>query len=221
MMRVLWGLLGVLFSVSAWGQPYLYVEGKDYQRAPTKIVEDPVVQSFRQEGKDKIQVIEFFSYACSWCYKLDPYVNAWAKTLPNYVDFRRIPVEFQPSWQTLARAYFTIRDLHAFDTVHAALFAAIHTSQLTDSAEPVLREFFIQQGIKGEDFDKVFHSAEVDAQQKQANALSQAYRVTAVPAIIVQGPAGAYVSTIRMAGSEENLLKVVNFLIQQEHLNAS
>lgn len=211
-------IVAILLSTAALAQPLLYQDNKEYQSAPKNVLEHPAIQDLKKGANNKIQVLEFFSYACSWCYKLDPYISTWEKNLPSDVSFQRIPVEFQPSWQTLSKAYFTIQDLKAFNQVHSALFLAINSEQVTDSSEPILRQFFVEHGVKGEDFDKVFRSPEVENRQKWANVLSQAYRITAVPAMIVQGPTGTYVSTVRMAGGEENLLKVVDFLIQQERI---
>lgn len=213
LMALFWGMI----SAQVMAEPLAYQDGKDYQRAPQSITDNPTVQDFKKEAKGKVQVLEFFSYGCSWCFKLDPFVDAWAKKLPTYVDFQRIPVEFQASWHNLAKAYYTAKDLNMFDKIHPALFSAIQNSQVTDSSQPILQKFFVEHGVKAEDFDKTFTSFDVDHKQKWGSAMSQAYRVTAVPAIIVQGPSGTYVSTVRMAGSEENLLKVVDYLIQREH----
>ena len=34
------------------------------------------------DGGGKVEVIEFFSYACGHCYKLEPFLESWAKKLP-------------------------------------------------------------------------------------------------------------------------------------------
>lgn len=220
MMRLaapLFGLLIALITQVAFALPTLFQEGKEYQRAPQDIHNNPAVIDLRKSANGKVQVMEFFSYGCNWCFKLDPFISNWEKTLPDYVTFERVPVEFQVSWHTLAKAYYTARDLKAMNTVHHPLFEAIQTGKMTDSSEETLRKFFEQHGIKPEDFNKTFTSFNVDRQEKWASSMAKAYRITAVPAIIVQGPTGIYVSTVRMAGSEENLLKVVNFLIAQEH----
>lgn len=211
------GLFLGLIAAQAMAQPLMFQEGKEYQRAPKDVVDNPTVQEFKKEANNKVQVLEFFSYGCNWCFKLDPYVDTWQKSLPDYVSFQRVPVEFQPSWHNLSKAYFTIMDLNAYDKIHPAIFSAIQNSQLTDASENALSQYFAQHGIKPEDFTKTFTSFNVDRRTKWASSASQAYRITAVPAIIVQGPTGTFISTVRMAGSEENLLKVVDFLIQQEH----
>jgi thiol:disulfide interchange protein DsbA len=193
------------------------VESKQYQLAPKNVQENDLVQELLKEGEGRIQVLEFFSYGCSWCYKLDPYIEKWAKTRPAYVDFQRIPVEFHPAWAPLSKAYYTQVDLNVIPKVHNALFEAVSNQTLIKSSEDSLREFFANQGIKPEDFTKTFTSFDVTRKQKWASAVSKGYRITAIPAVVVQGPAGIFVTTVRMAGGEKELIKVINQLVEIQH----
>lgn len=194
-----------------------YVEGKHYISLAQDIRENDIIQNFRQEGQGKVQVVEFFSYGCSWCYKLDPFVSSWAHTAPLYVDFQRVPVEFQPSWRTLTKVYYLAQDLNVLEQIHKPLFKAIHTDELTDSSEDTLKAFFVKKGISSEDFEKSFDSFSVNRKQKWANALAQAYKITSIPIVLVQGSKGAYLTSVRMTGGEESLVKVVNYLVTQQH----
>jgi thiol:disulfide interchange protein DsbA len=127
-----------------------------------------------------------------------------------------VPVEFQPAWQTLTKAYYTAKDLDALNQVHGPLFEAVHTERLTDSSPNALRAFFESRGIKGADFDATFNSFDVNRKQKWAVDISRAYRITAIPVVIVQGPAGTFVTSVRMAGTETNMLKVLDHLVKME-----
>ncbi|MCS5709704.1 thiol:disulfide interchange protein DsbA/DsbL [Candidatus Berkiella cookevillensis] len=214
-----------VFSLSSCAQDVAqeaqdYIEGKHYISLTQDVKENDIIQNFRQEGQDKVQVVEFFSYGCSWCYKLDPFVSSWAHTAPLYVDFQRVPVEFQPSWRTLTKVYYLAQDLDVLEQIHQPLFKAIHTDELTDSSEDALKAFFVKKGVSSEDFEKSFDSFSVNRKQKWANALSQAYKITSIPIILVQGPKGAYLTSVRMTGGEESLVKVVNYLVtkQQDYL---
>lgn len=42
----------------------------------------------------RIEVVEFFSYACSHCNEFHPHVSKWASKLPGDVTFKRVPVSF-------------------------------------------------------------------------------------------------------------------------------
>lgn len=205
----------LLISTASWADDTAYVAGKHYQLL-TDVKENEAMEGFREAAKSNVQVIEFFSYGCSWCFKLDPVVDKWAKTAPDYVTFQRVPVEFQPSWRTLTKAYYAAAALDKLEDLHHSLFEAIHTDALTNSSEDVLKTFFVEQGVSPEDFDATFDSFAVNRKQKWASALSQAFRITAIPSILVQGPSGAYLSSVRMAGSEEGLMKVVDYLVEKE-----
>ena len=60
------------------------VVGRDY------VAMDPVQLT---DNPAKIEVIEFFSYACPHCSDLNPLVAPWVAKLPADVAFKRIPVE--------------------------------------------------------------------------------------------------------------------------------
>ncbi len=203
-----WGTL-LLLSVAVCAEDKFQPLGKE-------VSQNPLIQTLLQEGKGKVQVLEFFSYGCHWCYKLDPYMDKWQKQQPNTIAFQRIPVEFQPSWKNLSKAYYTLLNLNKVDTVHPELFAAIQTEKITSSSEEALAEFLATKGVKTKDFTRVFGSDEVNKKEKWSNLISHAYRITAVPAVVVQGPAGIFVTTVAMAGSEEALLTVINDLVKMQ-----
>src|SRR5256885_2114922 len=58
------------------------VEGTDYRKVePRQPTDSP----------GKIEVIEFFSYACPHCNEFYPLVSIWQAKLPKNVVFRRVP----------------------------------------------------------------------------------------------------------------------------------
>src|SRR5215472_1471406 len=42
----------------------------------------------------RIEVVEFFSYACPHCAKFNPLLSAWVAKQPKDVVFRRVPVSY-------------------------------------------------------------------------------------------------------------------------------
>src|SRR5438445_166886 len=61
------------------------------------------------EGGGKIEVIEFFWYGCPHCYHLEPQVNAWLKTIPQDVVFRRVHALPSPAWAPHAQIFYTLQ----------------------------------------------------------------------------------------------------------------
>jgi|GEM_PF-22771 len=207
-------LLTLLASMYARAD-LLIQEGQHYQRAPADVAENPLVKELAKEPTH-IYVIEFFSYGCAGCFKLDHLVEQWRAKLPPDISFQRVPVEFHAEWRNLTKAYFTALNLNVMDKIHAPLFEAIHTNKITSSSDDTLRQFFVTQGIAQKDFDQEFDSFSLNRKQKWAGNITRAYRVTAVPAFIVQGPRGIFVTTARLAGSFENVIATVDYLIKVE-----
>jgi len=82
-------------------------------------------------AKDKIEVLEFFSYGCPHCSDFNPLVSHWAAKLPKDVSFRRVPVGFnRPEWTRLARLYFALESTGDLAKLDAAVFDAIHKERV-------------------------------------------------------------------------------------------
>lgn len=199
------------------------IEGQHYQKVPPEILENTLIKELANQTPDQTMVLEFFSYGCVGCFKLDPLIETWRAKLPEKVNFQRIPVEFHTEWRNLTKAYYTALGLNAYDKIHAPLFDAIHNNKLTSASSDALREFFTSNGVAAKDFDQEFDSFSINRKQKWANSITRAYKVTAVPAVIVQGPHGAFITTARLAGSQENMIAVLEHLLtlaQQPTLDA-
>ena len=92
-------LVLLTFSAQAQG-PSPLAASRDY------VVIEPALLT---DNPAKIEVIEFFSYACPHCNDLSPHIAQWAAKLPADVVFKRIPVGFNnPSYQLMAKLYYTL-----------------------------------------------------------------------------------------------------------------
>jgi thiol:disulfide interchange protein DsbA len=180
-------------------------EGKEY----VKLAQPQPVSS-----GDKIEVIEFFWYGCPHCYHLEPEVSAWLKNKPDDVEFIRIPAVLGPSWELLARGYYTAEVLGVLDKIHAPLFEYLHKERKRIKSVDDLRAFFVKQGVSAEDFDNTYHSFAVVTKTNRANQADERYGVEGVPSLIV---GGEYRTSMSMAGSGGvTPMEVVDYLIEQE-----
>src|SRR5450759_2238590 len=78
------------------------------------------------EGGGKIEVIEFFWYGCPHCYAIEPAVNAWLKTAPKDVVFKRVPAFPNESWGQMTVMFYTLEAMGLLDQYHQKVFDAIH-----------------------------------------------------------------------------------------------
>ena len=203
-------LLAMFFVVLQPGlaQAKDYEEGKEYQ-----LLSSPQPTS----TGDKIEVVELFWYGCPHCYELEPDMQAWLKRKPEYVELVRMPAIVGPRWELLAQAYYTAELLDIVDTIHLALFKAIHEKHMKINDEAALQAFFVEQGVSAEDFRNTYNSFAVAVKMNNARQMTRRYRISGVPTIIVNGK---YSTGAKLAGSNKGIFDVVDYLVEQEHAAA-
>jgi protein dithiol oxidoreductase (disulfide-forming) len=167
---------------------------------------------------NKIEVLEFFWYGCPHCYTLEPYLEKWQSTKTDDVQFRRVPAILGKNWIPHAKAYFTAEKLGVVDKIHRPLFDAIHKDQKKIIDEKTLRDFFADKGVDKDEFTRIYESSEISEKIQESFILGQQYQITGVPAIIVNGK---YRTSASMAGSNANLIEVINQLTAIERQSAS
>ena len=69
-----------------------------------------------------------------------------------------------------------------------------------------------------EQFNQVFNSFSVRSRVQQADGRGRVYRITGTPSLIVDG---TYRVDARMAGSHEEMLAVVDYLVERERQQRS
>lgn len=162
------------------------------------------------QGGGKVEVIEFFSYACGHCYKLEPFLESWAKKLPPDVVFKRVPGVGSASWTQLALLFYSLEAMGKLDPVHVKAFDAIHRDN-TNLSNPKVRESWLAaQGIDVAQYNAVEKSFTVQSKLARANQLMGAYKVDGVPMIIVNGK---YITSTSHAGGPERVVPVVEQLV--------
>jgi thiol:disulfide interchange protein DsbA len=182
-----------------------YEEGVHYQ-----VLEPQAPLSTSGEG---IEVSEYFSYGCGHCFQFDPVLNAWLDKQPEDVNFDRTPAVWNDYYGNLAQTYYTLKAMDLLESLHVAVFEAIHIQRKNLSKPGVMADFLEEAGVDPEAFAKVFNSFGVRMSLQQADARGRAYRALGVPTLIVNGK---YRIETRGAGSVQEMLKVAEFLIQLE-----
>jgi thiol:disulfide interchange protein DsbA len=158
----------------AWAQ----VADKDFQ---------PVNPPQPTETGNKIEVIEFFSYACPHCHTLESPLNAWLKKKPADVEFRRVPVVFNESWVPFARLYFTLEAMGLVDKLHREVFTAVHEQKLRLQDQKVLFDWVATKGVDRQKFADTYNSFTVQSRTQRAPDATKRYNVEFTPALVVNG----------------------------------
>lgn len=193
------------FACSAADTSAKFEEGKQYKKVSE--VQAPA-------DKSRIEVAEFFWYGCPHCYAFDPSLRAWEKSKPADVDFVRYPNSLgHPQGLLHSRAFYTAMALGVFDTMHVALFDAIHKDGNPLSSEAQIAALFKKDaGVDANKFSGTFDGFVVDAQVRKAEDLSRSYGIYSVPTIVV---GGKYATGPAMTGGLEQTIAAINFLVDK------
>lgn len=160
-----------------------------------------------------VVVAEIFWYGCPHCYAFQPYLKKWLASKPDNVKFQLIPGVLNRKWIPHAKAFFVARELGVADTLHDKLFDAIHKQKRKIRDEDSLRAFFVEQGVKAEDFNRVYTSPETSRLIKQVYDTESEYQVSSIPTILINNK---YRISLRNAGNYDNMLKLMDRLVDKE-----
>ncbi len=163
---------------------------------------------------DKIEVAEIFMFSCPHCYNFEPHVLQWLKNKASYVEFVRIPANFNPLAREHSRAYYAAVQLGVAEQIITPFFREFHINRNPLNTPDRLAAFFSRFDVSEEDFLKAFNSFEVDSRVRQADKLTRRYQITGVPAVVINGK---YVSASDKAGGYENLTALMDDLAAQEN----
>lgn len=172
-----------------------------------------ITPAVRTASPDQIEVAEFFWYGCGHCYTFEPVLGQWKKTLAEDVAFRAVPAMWGGPMELHAKAFYAAEVLGVGETMHPVIFQAMNVDRKRLASEAELAELFAANGVAEADFLKAFNSFGVSSQVRQANATARGASVTGTPAVMVNGK---YLISARTAGSNANMLKVAEYLIELE-----
>ena len=139
------------------------------------------------ETGDKIEVIDFFFYACQYCNDLLPRLERWSRDKPADVVMRHIPVVRHDSWVPLAKTYFTLEAMGEVERLHPAVFHSYHVEDLYMSQEKVIAEWAGKQGLDREKFMAIYRSDETRQKVERARKQTMAYEIQGTPSLVVDG----------------------------------
>lgn len=175
-----------------------FVAGTDYTvlKNPEKI-----------EG-NKIIVREFFWYGCPHCYRLETFMNAWAKTKPADVVYLQTPAAMNPVWEQNARGFYAAQLLGYQGKTHQAMFDAIQKDRQKLFDQASIGNWYAKQGVDLGKFNSLYNSFAVNTRIARSNDAARRYQITGTPVVIVDGK-------YMVQGEDGKVPQVVDFLVKK------
>jgi thiol:disulfide interchange protein DsbA len=130
---------------------------------------------------ERVEVIEFFFYACPYCNELEPFLERWLKRKPADVVFRRVPVVRHDSWVPLGKTYYALEAMGEAERLHAAVYHGVHIDDLPLSQEKVIAEWAAKQGLDRDKFMAVYHSDAIREKVERSRRMTTDYDIKSTP----------------------------------------
>lgn len=176
--RSLIALLVMIFSSVASAAVEL---GKDYT----------LLDQVQPASSEQIEVLEFFSYDCPNCYRLNQELTRWYSAAAGDVLLIRVPVILNVAMESMARLYYTLQSLGRADGLHGEIYKEVHVrrlgldNQLSD--KPGRLAFIQTLAVDPGNFEAAYSSPDVERSVKDSETIQQRYQIQEIPMLVVDG----------------------------------
>ncbi|MGY3926988.1 thiol:disulfide interchange protein DsbA/DsbL [Aeromonas simiae] len=169
----------------------------------------------KQTGSAQPEVLEFFSYYCPHCYKFEPIASELKKSLPQGVSFKKNPVAFlgREMGPEMQRAYAVANLLEVEGKLTPVIFSKLHEQKQFPQSRDDVKQIFVDNGVKGEEFDGAVDSFAVSGMVSQFDRNTEEFQIRGVPAFVVNGK---YLIKIESIISQDQFNRLVSFLLAQK-----
>ena len=134
----------------------------------------------------KVNVSEFFSYACIHCSLLEPILDQWLATTKN-VDLNRIQVVWEGHFNGFAKINATAQLLKLDSNFNQQAFAAV-MNQHQNLEDPAQLQTFLNANkalVDPSKFMAVYNSFAVSLKPQEYSQYTQSYNISGTPTFII------------------------------------
>ena len=163
------------------------------------------------ESGERVEVIDFFFYACQYCNDLLPHLERWQKRASADVVFRHVPVVRHDSWVPLAKTYYTLEAMGEAERLHSMVYRSYHIEELSMSQDKVIAEWAEKHGLDREKFMTIYRSDETRQKIERARKMTMDYDIQGTPSIVVDG---RYLTSTSMTPSIPQVIPVLDGLVR-------
>ena len=181
-------MLSAVALSSASASPAEPKNGVEYKTLPTP---QPV-----DTGK-KVEVIEFFDYACPHCYALDPSLAAWVKKQGDNIVFKRVHISRSGTELPQQKMFFALEAMGLMnEAINTKIFTEMHVNRNRMNRDELAFDFIAKQGIDRQKFIDTYRGFGVQGRARKATAMMDTYGVDSWPMFAIDGK---YVTSPSMA----------------------
>jgi len=156
---------------------------------------------------DKVEVLEYLWLGCPHCYALEPSMEEWAKTKPEYVHFVREAPALNPSWENHSRGFYAAKLLGIEEEFVVAMFDAIHEKKKPMRDKKKIAALAATLGADEAKFLSTMDSFAVEGKLNRARDMAIKSGISSVPSVIINGK---YRTSTSISGGHEGIIEAIN-----------
>lgn len=203
MKKILFAILTTTIIAPVFAKDIPVTAGTDY--TVISGVSKPLPQK-----SGKVNVTEFYSYACIHCSILEPTLDQWLKGTKN-VDFNRIQVVWENNFTGYAKINATVQMLNLGTGFNQQIFDAT-MKQRKDLQDPTQLKTFLTANknlVDPNKFMATYNSFAVSTKPQEYAQYTNAYNITGTPTFVVGN------KYMTMPAQPEKLMQVVQALVDK------
>ena len=139
----------------------------------------------REVQTDHIEVVEFFSYECSACQRLEQHLQDFEADLPENVSFSRVHVAFNIQARRLASMHVALQLSDALEQNHDRIFQEASKRNNTFSSRERIANFLDGHGITKTRFENLYQGSRVQKLVDLNHEKSVEVRILSTPTLFV------------------------------------
>ncbi len=154
-------------------------EGTDYT-----VITPPAKSVSVKPGK--VNVTEFFSYACIHCSILEPTLDQWLATTKN-VDFNRVQVVWENNFRGYAKLSATAQSMNLGTNFSQKVFDAV-MNQHQNLEDPTQLQSFLKANkaiVDPSKFMATYNSFAISGKPQEYAQYTQGYNITGTPTFVI------------------------------------
>tara|TARA_R110002124_G_scaffold177391_3_gene345428 strand:+ start:2351 stop:3049 length:699 start_codon:yes stop_codon:yes gene_type:complete len=198
-----------------------------YTVLPKSVQDNYLVKEQIEQDCNKSQILEFFSYSCPACHKIEPVISKLKERINGNqsIVIKQLPVVFHNSWQDTAKLYFAIDKFNLQNKLHAYIFDTIQNNGSNNLENLNIKSILDGYNNKNpnnkvntDDILKVFNSNIITRDVKNTMRLFYAFNLNSTPVFIVNGK---YLISVQSQTTPEDMLNTIIKLAKQDKITCS
>lgn len=167
----------------------------------------------------KVEIIEFFDYACPHCAAFDETLTNWVKKQGDNIVFKRVHIGRQGTDLPQAKMFYTLQTMGVLTPeLNTKAFNEIHVNRNRLNRDEQVFDFVAKQGVDKQKFIDTYRGFGVAGHVRKALAQMNDYNVEFWPLLIVDGkyqtaPSMANANATTEAQLNEDVTRVLDALV--------